>query len=244
MISPGFFAEELRRYGIDFYAGVPDSLLKSFCAWLSDNIGPSSHIIAANEGAAVALAAGHYLASGRPGCVYMQNSGEGNAINPLASLTDADVYNLPVLLLIGWRGCPGVHDEPQHVKQGKVTLTLLETMGIPYAVLSADEAEASAQIAEACRALASGQVYALVVKKDTFAKYESQTVSAGNSGPLSDPDHATGDLIRQEDFDSRQIVGPIFIDIRVRKGNRPDLGRPTRTPSQNRDAFMGFLKSK
>ena len=213
MISPGFFADELRRHGIDFYAGVPDSLLKSFCAWLSYNIGPSSHIIAANEGAAVALAAGHFLASGRPGCVYMQNSGEGNAINPLASLTDADVYSLPVLLLIGWRGCPGVHDEPQHVKQGKVTLTLLEAMGIPYAVLSADEAEASAQIAEACRVLARGQVYALVVKKDTFAKYEGQTMHPGYSGqteglnsrnysrcpsdPLSAPDPVIADSDRQ-----------------------------------------------
>ena len=170
MVSPGFFAQELRRGGVDFYAGVPDSLLKSFCAWLQDNIGPASHIIAANEGAAVALAAGHYLASGRPGCVYMQNSGEGNAINPLASLTDADVYGIPVLLLIGWRGCPGVHDEPQHVKQGKVTLSLLETMGIPYSVLSADEAEVSSQIADVCRVLASGRTFALVVRKDTFSK--------------------------------------------------------------------------
>ena len=170
MVSPGFFAQELRRGGVDFYAGVPDSLLKSFCAWLQDNIGPASHIIAANEGAAVALAAGHYLASGRPGCVYMQNSGEGNAINPLASLTDADVYGIPVLLLIGWRGCPGVHDEPQHVKQGKVTLSLLETMGIPYSVLSADEAEVSSQIADVCRVLASGRTCALVVRKDTFSK--------------------------------------------------------------------------
>ena len=187
MVSPGFFAQELRRGGVDFYAGVPDSLLKSFCAWLQDNIGPASHIIAANEGAAVALAAGHYLASGRPGCVYMQNSGEGNAINPLASLTDADVYGIPVLLLIGWRGCPGVHDEPQHVKQGKVTLSLLETMGIPYSVLSADEAEVSSQIADVCRVLASGRTCALVVRKDTFSKFElsrqTEYPKADNKGP-------------------------------------------------------------
>ncbi len=187
MVSPGFFAQELRRGGVDFYAGVPDSLLKSFCAWLQDNIGPASHIIAANEGAAVALAAGHYLASGRPGCVYMQNSGEGNAINPLASLTDADVYGIPVLLLIGWRGCPGVHDEPQHVKQGKVTLSLLETMGIPYSVLSADEAEVSSQIADVCRVLASGRTCALVVRKDTFSKFElsgqTEYPKAENKGP-------------------------------------------------------------
>ena len=168
MLAPGFFVEQLRSHGIDFYAGVPDSLLKSFCAYLAENIDPSRNIITANEGGAVALAAGHYLASGRPGCVYMQNSGQGNAINPLASLTDADVYGIPLLLLIGWRGRPGVHDEPQHVKQGKVTLSLLETMGIPYAVLSADASIAENQIAEACKALSSGQVYALVVEKNTF----------------------------------------------------------------------------
>jgi len=168
MLAPGFFVEQLRSHGIDFYAGVPDSLLKSFCAYLAENIDPSRNIIAANEGGAVALAAGHYLASGRPGCVYMQNSGQGNAINPLASLTDADVYGIPLLLLIGWRGRPGVHDEPQHVKQGKVTLSLLETMGIPYAVLSADASVAENQISEACKALSAGQVYALVVEKNTF----------------------------------------------------------------------------
>ena len=204
MVSPGFFAQELRRGGVDFYAGVPDSLLKSFCAWLQDNIGPASHIIAANEGAAVAVAAGHYLASGRPGCVYMQNSGEGNAINPLASLTDADVYGIPVLLLIGWRGCPGVHDEPQHVKQGKVTLSLLETMGIPYSVLSADEAEVSSQIADVCRVLASGRTCALVVRKDTFSKFELsgqiEYPKAENKGPwpldtLSDPVISTPDPV-------------------------------------------------
>ena len=150
MLAPGFFVEQLRSHGIDFYAGVPDSLLKSFCAYLAENIDPSRNIITANEGGAVALAAGHYLASGRPGCVYMQNSGQGNAINPLASLTDADVYG------------------PQHVKQGKVTLSLLETMGIPYAVLSADASVAENQISEACKALSAGQVYALVVEKNTF----------------------------------------------------------------------------
>ncbi len=392
MIEPGFFAEELRRNGIDFYAGVPDSLLKSFCAFLADNVDPSRNIITANEGAAVALAAGHYLASGRPGCVYMQNSGEGNAINPLASLTDADVYNLPVLLLIGWRGRPGVHDEPQHVKQGKVTLTLLDTMGIPYAVLSADEAEASAQISAACKVLATGQVYALVVEKGTFSdgrwpsdgtpgsgpkdlalsREEAIKAVAGAVGPADVIVSSTG-MISRELFEYREAAGeghgrdfltvgsmghasqialgvsmeqperrvwcfdgdgavimhmgslaivgtkaksnfvhivfnngahdsvggqptvgleidlpaiaracgyrnvysvstleelervcrpqtridgrwpsdgtpapegPVFIEIKVRKGNRPDLGRPTRTPSQNRDAFMGFLKSK
>ena len=168
MIDAGLFIRELKRCGIDFYAGVPDSLLRPFCDWLGANVPASSHVIAANEGAAVALAAGHFLATGRPGCVYMQNSGEGNAVNPLVSLTDADVYGIPLLLVIGWRGRPGVHDEPQHVKQGKITLQLLDVLGIPYSVLSDDWAEASAQIDEACRVLSSNRVYALVVRKNVF----------------------------------------------------------------------------
>ena len=139
MISPKFFIETLKGHGIDFYAGVPDSLLKNICAYIADNIDPSHNIITANEGAAVGLAAGYHLATGRIGCVYLQNSGEGNIINPLASLTDKEVYNIPALLLIGWRGCPGEHDEPQHVKQGQLTIPLLDTMGIKHSLLTDDE---------------------------------------------------------------------------------------------------------
>ena len=135
MIQPKDFIERLRKGGVDFFAGVPDSLLKNLCAYITDNVARENNIIAANEGGAVALAAGYHLATGKTGCVYMQNSGEGNAVNPLLSLMDADVYRMPLLLIIGWRGEPRVHDEPQHVKQGKVTLSLLDAMGIPYAVL-------------------------------------------------------------------------------------------------------------
>ena len=174
MISPKFFIDTLGSYGIDFFAGVPDSLLKNVCAYISDHLDERHNIIAANEGGAVGLAAGHYLATGRIGCVYMQNSGEGNIINPLASLTDKDVYNIPVLLVIGWRGRPGVHDEPQHVKQGKVTLALLETMGIAHAVLSKDEAEAGEQIAEAVAHMkATNEVYALVIEKNAFKSFRT-----------------------------------------------------------------------
>ena len=175
MIRPQYFIDTLAVHGIDFFAGVPDSLLKNVCAYISDNLDQRHNIIAANEGGAVGLAAGHYLATGKIGCVYMQNSGEGNIINPLASQTDKDVYNIPVLLVIGWRGRPGVHDEPQHVKQGKVTLALLETMGLAHAVLSKDEAEAGAQIEEAVAHMkATNEVYALVVEKDTFDAYTLQ----------------------------------------------------------------------
>ena len=180
MIRPEFFIEALRENGIDCFAGVPDSLLKNICAYITDHFDAAHNIIAANEGAAVGLAAGHYLATGQPACVYMQNSGEGNIINPLASLTDQEVYNIPVLLLIGWRGRPGVHDEPQHVKQGKVTTGLLNVMGVNYEVLSKEEDKAAKQIEKAAKAHANREVFALVIEKDTFEDYKLQNVEVND----------------------------------------------------------------
>ena len=175
MIRPSFFIDTLQKHDIDFYAGVPDSLLKNICAYTSDHLDSRHNIIAANECGAVGIAAGYHLATSKIPVVYMQNSGEGNIINPLASLTDKEVYNIPVLLLIGWRGKPGVHDEPQHVKQGKVTLPLLDTMGIHYQVLSQEESVAETQIAEAVAYMKqSNEVYALVVEKNTFDTYTLQ----------------------------------------------------------------------
>ena len=180
MIRPQFFYDTLASYGVDFYAGVPDSLLKNLCAYITDHADVAHNIIAANEGAAVGLAAGHYLATGKPACVYMQNSGEGNIINPIASLTDPEVYNIPVLLLIGWRGRPGVHDEPQHVKQGKVTTGLLNVMGINFDVLSKEEDKVEKQIAKAIEALQRNEVYAIVIEKDTFEDYKLQNAEAND----------------------------------------------------------------
>ena len=180
MISPEFFIEKLKESGIDCFAGVPDSLLKNMCAYITDHLDSAHNIIAANEGAAVGIAAGHYLATGKPACVYMQNSGEGNIINPLASLTDQEVYNIPVLLLIGWRGRPGVHDEPQHVKQGKVTTGLLNVMGINYEVLAKEEDKAEKQIKKAINALQNKEVFALVIEKDTFEDYKLQNVDVND----------------------------------------------------------------
>lgn len=176
MVRPEFFIERLRENGIDCFVGVPDSLLKNICAYITDHFDSERNIIAANEGAAVGFAAGHYLATGRPACVYMQNSGEGNIINPLASLTDPEVYDIPVLLLIGWRGRPGVHDEPQHLKQGKITTDLLNVMGINYEVLNKEEEKTGKQIAKAIKALQNKEVFALVVEKDTFENYTLQNV--------------------------------------------------------------------
>lgn len=185
MLSPKIFIESLAAKGIDFFAGVPDSLLKNVCAFISDTLDDRHNIIAANEGGAIGLAAGHYLATGHIPCVYMQNSGEGNAINPLASLTDREVYNIPVLLVIGWRGEPGVHDEPQHVKQGKVTIPLLDAMGIRNEILSQDEEDFRRQLDEAVRYLTeTGEAFALIVRKNTFEPYSLQRNEV-NEYPLS-----------------------------------------------------------
>lgn len=185
MIKPKFFIDTLAKHDISFFAGVPDSLLKNICAYITDNVPAHNNIIAANEGGAMGLAAGYYLATGKIPVVYMQNSGEGNIINPLMSLTDKEVYNIPVLLVIGWRGEPGKHDEPQHVKQGKVTLSLLDAMGIKYAVLSDDEAEAAGQIDEAVRYMSeTKEAYALIVRKGTFDEYKLQkSVESGLTMP-------------------------------------------------------------
>ena len=178
MIEPRQFIERLCKGGVDFFAGVPDSLLKNLCAYITDNVSRENNIIAANEGGAVALAAGYHLATGKTGCVYMQNSGEGNAVNPLLSLIDADVYRMPLLLVIGWRGEPGVHDEPQHVKQGKVTLSLLDAMGIPYAVLDENWEQ---QTDEAQRVIQeTNGIYALIVRKGTFEEYKLQNQVASD----------------------------------------------------------------
>lgn len=371
MIRPQFFYDTLACYGIDFYAGVPDSLLKNLCAYITDHADAAHNIIAANEGGAMGLAAGHYLATSQIPVVYMQNSGEGNIINPLASLTDPDVYNIPVLLVIGWRGKPGVHDEPQHVKQGKVTTGLLNVMGIDYTVLSKEEDKAEAQIKKAVAYMqATKQCYALVIEKDTFDAYTLQNVEINDltmsreeaiqtvASVLGDKDVivSTTGMISRELFEYRTSInqgherdfltvgsmghasqialgialakqdrriwcfdgdgasimhmggmaivankapknyihvvfnngahdsvggqptvglkidlpaiakavdyksiysvstknellellsnlsdGPVFLEIKVKKGNRKDLGRPTTTPIQNKEALMQFL---
>lgn len=188
MVAPDLFIKALLKSGIDFFAGVPDSLLKNVCAYITDCVPADRNLITANEGNAIGVATGHYLATGNPALVYMQNSGIGNAVNPLMSLADEKVYSIPMLLLIGWRGEPGVHDEPQHLKQGEVTLPLLETMGIPYIVLP-DEDEAACEAAEtmAARCRETGKPHAIVVRKGTFGDYKLRT-KVKNSNPVSRED--------------------------------------------------------
>lgn len=197
MIEPKFFIDALAENGIDFFTGIPDSLLKNVCAYITDNLPSENHIISANEGGAIGLAAGYYLSTGKIPVVYMQNSGEGNAVNPLMSLTDKDVYNIPLLLLVGWRGEPGIHDEPQHVKQGKVTLPLLETMGIKYVILSANEGEVERQVLEAVEYMKiSKEAYALVVRKNVFMEYKlHDDVSSGFALKREEAIHIVADMM-------------------------------------------------
>lgn len=178
MIKVNEFYKILKENNIDFFTGVPDSLLKSFCAYVKENTPDTKNIITANEGNALALAAGYHLATTKIPLVYMQNSGLGNIINPVASLMDPLVYSIPTLLLIGWRGEPGKKDEPQHIKQGKITIELLDTLKIKYSILSGDSEleDAKKKIQNAVEYMKeNNECYALVIKKDTFEGYKSKT---------------------------------------------------------------------
>ena len=138
MIQPKQFFECLTKNEVNLFSGVPDSLLKNICSYITDNTLAENHIIAANEGNALSIGIGYYLSTGKIPLIYMQNSGLGNVINPLLSLADPDVYAVPLLMMIGWRGEPDVKDEPQHKKQGRVTVALLDAMEIPYQIIILD----------------------------------------------------------------------------------------------------------
>ena len=163
----------VKALGADFFTGVPDSQLKALCNYLMSTYGVDGkhHIIAANEGNCTAIAAGYHLATGKVPVVYMQNSGQGNIINPVASLLNGDVYGMPCIFVIGWRGEPGVHDEPQHIFQGKVTVKLMEDMDIPVCILSKDttEEELAAQMESFQALLAEGKQVCFVVRKGALA---------------------------------------------------------------------------
>ena len=362
--------------GIDFFTGVPDSFLKGLCDELYSRYGVDSknHIVAHNEGGAIGLCAGHFLASGKPALCYMQNSGLGNAVNPAASLMDPKVYCLPCLLVVGWRGEPGTKDEPQHVTQGAVTLAQLDLLGIRYEIISPDTDEAAFRsvFTSLLTELKSGRMAALVIRKgaltsDTHPTYGSAVsltrekaaeiilresrasdIFVSTTGKLSreifelrearNEDHSRDFLtvgsmghasmialrVAEEKPDRRvwcldgdgammmhlgalpligcrspknyihvvinngahetvggmpvcsgrldicafaraagyasvlsadsenslaaavhgfpENEGPVLLEVRCTCGARPDLGRPTTTPQQNRDAFMSFLQ--
>ena len=172
--------------GADFYTGVPDSQLKALCNYLMDTYGidQNHHIIAANEGNCTALAAGYHLATGKVPVVYMQNSGEGNIINPVASLLNDKVYAIPMIFIVGWRGEPGVHDEPQHIYQGEVTVKLLEDMDIKTFIIGKDttEEELAAVMEDFRKVLAAGKQVAFVVRKGALT--DAPEVEYKNSNRL------------------------------------------------------------
>lgn len=171
MIDVKKFYNELQKKGIYFFAGVPDSLLKNICAYITANTPAERNIITANEGAAIALGTGYHLATNKIPLIYMQNSGIGNAVNPLMSLADKEVYSIPMILLIGWRGEPGVKDEPQHIKQGRVSPALLDSMEIPYKVLD-DNSDYTIIIDESVKtAINTSAPVAILVRKGTFDSF-------------------------------------------------------------------------
>ena len=173
MIVPERLYIFLQQQGINFYTGVPDSLLKHFLKFIQDNSKEGSHIITANEGLAVALASGYHFNTGKLPVVYLQNSGLGNIVNPLTSLADKEMYSVPLLLLIGWRGRPGIKDEPQHMKMGKITAPVLDALEVPYFILDADEPSSFDKISQAIvLAIKEQKPVALLMPGDIFEKYE------------------------------------------------------------------------
>lgn len=374
MLDPKEYLGVLRDGGVNFFAGVPDSLLKPICACITDQLDAQDHIITANEGAAIGLGIGYHLASGGVPLLYMQNSGLGNIVNPVLSLSSPEVYAIPMVLMIGWRGRPGIKDEPQHVHQGRVTEAMLDSMDVEYTVLSLDLEEAREQTLAAIKHAKdiNGPV-ALLIRKGTFeaypisfefpdfplereeaimkiadcmeadaaavcttgmpsrelfeyrartdARHETDFLTVGGMGHASQI--ALGMAMQQKDrrfycidgdgaalmhmgslaisgnsgatnfthivlnngahesvggqptvgFDidfpaiakacgyaksvrvttaaeieseiaaSKDIKGPVFIEIQVKTGHRADIGRPTTTPVQNKSALMSFLKS-
>lgn len=181
MISPKDFYSSLKEYGIQFFVGVPDSLLAEFCAFLEESGTPGNHLIAANEGNAIGVAIGYYISTGSLAAVYMQNSGLGNAINPLLSLSDKKIFGVPLLLIIGWRGEPGVNDEPQHISQGEKTLDLLTLLDIPYKVIDGESDYQSAIRLMTRESQKTSRPVALVVRKNTFSGEETSSTTAACS---------------------------------------------------------------
>jgi len=171
MIDQIKFQQQLKQAGVEFITGVPDTLLNEFCLSIEENWSKEKHIIAANEGNAIALASGYHLSTGTVPLIYMQNSGMGNTLNPLLSLSNKEVYSIPMILLIGWRGDPSVKDHAQHKKQGELTPVLLDDLDIPYKILMDDEEavlEASQWAVDTAKEI--NTPVALIAKKNVLEK--------------------------------------------------------------------------
>jgi len=172
-VRPSYFCDIMKQNDFNFYCGVPDSLLKDLCGYITDNIPEGNHMIVPNEGTAIGVASGYHLNTNKIPIVYFQNSGLGNAINPLLSLTHQDVYSIPILLLIGWRGEIGKKDEPQHLVMGKIMCDMLKLMQIPWDILPDYEEGIQHSIQTAAQYLRNNNSsYALLVRKRTFVTYQ------------------------------------------------------------------------
>jgi len=184
MIDPRDLVAKLSAEGVSLYCGVPDSLLKAFNTCVGDSESGTVHVISANEGNAVGLAIGHYLRTGTPALVYLQNSGLGNVVNPLTSLADPEIYGIPMILLIGWRGQPGVPDEPQHRMMGRITSALLNSLKLPWSVLPEETEKACKEMGEAVSlSLSSKTPYAFLVEKGSFTTVEPKSGAPVHRSP-------------------------------------------------------------
>jgi phosphonopyruvate decarboxylase len=185
MINQQRFLKVLLDAGVDFFTGVPDSYLNGFCNCLLKNVSDEKNVIAANEGNAVAIASGYYFSTGKVPLVYMQNSGIGNAINPLLSLADKEVYSVPMVLLIGWRGEPGTGDHAQHKMQGELTTKLLDLMDIPFIVAEDNDDLLEIQVNKLIKqAQRERKIVAIVARKGVFADEKKSTAPVENGYPL------------------------------------------------------------
>ncbi|MDP7506777.1 MAG: phosphonopyruvate decarboxylase [Candidatus Woesearchaeota archaeon] len=176
MISCEQLYAEFKKCGLTFFSGVPDSTFKDWMKFLVDEHGSRlTNIVAANECEAVATVGGYHLRTGNLGVVYMQNSGLGKAVNPLTSLTDREVYSIPLLLMIGWRGEPGKKDEPQHKKMGRITESLLDVLEVPHEILPDDPAQIASVMERAVAYMRdNGSAYAILIKKGTLEEYKAK----------------------------------------------------------------------
>jgi phosphonopyruvate decarboxylase len=182
MIDTLKFFNSLKKNKIDFFTGVPDSLLKEFCFCVTENTNKSEHIINANEGSSIGLSVGYNLATNKIPLVYFQNSGLGNIINPFTSIVHESVFKIPILLFIGWRGEPGKKDEPQHIFQGKITEKILEALEIEYEILNTNTSESITQVERIIKKIEINQKpIAILVKKNSFSKYSFKSKESKNN---------------------------------------------------------------
>ena len=246
--------------GSDFYTGVPDSQLKSLCDYLMNTYGIDGqrHVIAANEGNCVGLAAGYHLATGKVPVVYMQNSGEGNIINPVASLLNDKVYAIPMVFIIGWRGEPGVSDEPQHIYQGEITVKLLDDMGINSFIIGKEttDDEVIKQMKEFRKQLDEGKNVAFIIRKGAL-EYKEKVIYQNNNlmchediikhivaASGEDPIVSTTGKTSRELFEIREtnVQSHQYDFLTVGSiGARDDLGRPTSTALENKENYMDYI---